>query len=74
MMIAVAVAASKQYDAMCPSKLSGVMLQIAGHVKPKTLRNHPLGPKPPKKKGYVCGTDARWHVSTARVPKERAVN
>jgi IS4 transposase len=74
MMMAVAVAAWRQYDAMCPSKLSGVLRQIAQHVKPKTLRKHPRGPKLPKKKGYVAGADARRHVSTARVLKEGAVN
>ena len=74
MMMAVAVAAWKQYDAMCPSKLSSVLREIAGHVKPKTLRKHPRGPKAPKKKGYVAGADARRHVSTARVLKEGAVN
>jgi IS4 transposase len=74
MMMAVAVAAWVQYDAMGPSTLSAVLLQIAGHVKPRTLRKHPRGPKAPKKKGYVSGAEACRHVSTARVLMEGAVN
>ena len=73
MMIAVAVAAWKQYDTMWASQLAQVLLQIAGHANPKTLRKHPRGPKLLKKKGYVPGADARRHVSTARVLKEGIV-
>jgi IS4 transposase len=73
MMMAVAVAAWEQYDAMGASQLTHVLLQIAAHAKPKTLRKHPRGPKLPKKKGYVDGAIARRHVSTARVLKEGVV-
>ena len=73
MMMAVAVAAWKQYDTMCASQLAQVLLQIAEHANPKTLRTHPRGPKLPKKKGYVPAADARRHVSTARVLKKGIV-
>jgi IS4 transposase len=73
MMMAVAVSAWEQYDAMGASQLTHVLLQIAAYAKPKTLRKHPRGPKLPKKKGYVDGAIARRHVSTARVLKEGAV-
>lgn len=73
MIMAVAVAAWKQYDTMCASQLAQVLLQITEHVNPKTLRKHPRGPKLPKKKGYVPGADARRHVSTARVLKKGKV-
>ena len=73
MMMAVMGAAWRQYDAMCASKLGHTLAEIAGHVKPKTLRKHPRGPKPPKKKSYVSGAEARRHVSTARVLKEGAI-
>jgi IS4 transposase len=73
MMMAVAVAAWEQYDAMEPWRLTRVLLEIAANAKPRTLRKHPRGPKPPKKKGYVSGAVARSHVSTARVLKEGAV-
>ena len=73
MMRAVTVAAWKQYDTMYASQLAQVLLQIAEHANPKTLRKHPRGPKLPKKKGYVPGADARRHVSTARVLKKGIV-
>jgi IS4 transposase len=73
MMMAVASAAWRRYDAMPASQLGRLLLEIASHVKPKTLRKHPRGPKLPKKKGYVSGPVARRHVSTARVLKEGAV-
>jgi hypothetical protein len=74
MMMAVAVAAWEQYDALSASRLGRVLRQIAAHANPMALRKHPRGPKPPKKKGYVPGAVARRHVSTARVLKEGIVN
>lgn len=74
MMMAVAVAAWEQYDAMSAARLGRVLLQIAAHANPKALRKHPRGPKPRKKKAYVSGAVARRHVSTARVLKEGVVN
>jgi IS4 transposase len=74
MMMAVAVAAWEQYDALSASRLGRVLRQIAAHANPMALRKHPRGPKPPKKKGYVSGAVARRHVSTARVLKEGIVN
>lgn len=51
-----------------------LLLRIAKYAKPKTLRKHPRGPKPPKKNDYVAGAIARHHVSTARVLKDWIVN
>lgn len=73
MMMAVVSTAWRKYDAMCPSNLGHTLVEIARHVKPKTLRKHPRGTKLSKKKGYVSGADARRHVSTARVLKEGAI-
>lgn len=73
MMMAVIAPAWKRYDVMCASELGQTLVEIARHVKPKTLRKHPRGPKLPKKKGYVSGADARRHVSTARVLKDGAI-
>lgn len=44
MMMAVAVAAWEQYDAMSAARLGLVLLQIAAHANPKALRKHPRGP------------------------------
>jgi len=74
MVMAVPTKAWRRYDAMCASKLSEVLLQIATYAKPKTLRKHPRGPKKTAKKGYVAGAVARRHVSTAKVLKDGAVN
>lgn len=74
MVMAVPTKAWRRYDAMCASKLSEILLEIAAYAKPKTLRKHPRGPKVAKKKGYVAGAVARRHVSTARVLKDGAVN
>lgn len=74
MMMAVAGAAWKQYDAMSAPQLADILLRMAAHANPATLRKHPRAPKQPKKKAYVCGAVARRHVSTARVLKEGRVN
>lgn len=73
MMMAVVATAWKRYDTMRASQLGDTLLELAAQAKPKTLRKHPRGPKPPKKKGYVPGAVARRHVSTARVLKEGAI-
>jgi IS4 transposase len=74
MMMAVAVAAWEYYDALTPVQLGWVLLRIAKYANPVTLRKHPRGPKPPKKKGYVAATIVRRHVSTARVLKNGSIN
>lgn len=74
MMMAVESGAWEAFDAMSPAQLVTLLLRIAGNAKPKALRKHPRGPKPPKKKGYVAGAVARRHVSTARVLKDGIVN
>ena len=74
MLMAVPPEAWDAYDAMSASQLAKLLLQIARHVKPKTLRKHPRGPKAPKQKGYVDGAAARRHVSTARVLKDGIVS
>lgn len=73
MMVAVAVAAWEQYDAMSAARLGQVLLHKEKYADPTTLRKHPRALKPPKKKGEVCGTVARRPVSTARVIKEGGV-
>lgn len=74
MMMAVQGSAWTSLDTKSPKPLAALLLRVAKHVKPRTLRKHPRGPKPIKKKGYVAGTVARRHVSTARVLKQGAVN
>jgi IS4 transposase len=74
MMMAVEPGAWVAYDAMSPSRLANLLLQIAKYVRPKTLRKHPRGPKQSKKKGYVSGALARKHVSTARVLRDGIVS
>ena len=74
MMMAVSPAAWKKYDAISAPQLSRVLLEIAAHAKPKTLRKSPRGPKPPTKKSRAPAAEARRHVSTARVLKEGIVN
>lgn len=74
MMMAVESRAWESCDAMSPVCLATLLLRIARYAKPKTLRKHPRGPKPPKKKGYVAAAVASRHVSTARVLKDGIVN
>lgn len=74
MMMAVETGAWEAYEAMPPARLAKLLLQIAGHARPKALRKHSRGPKSPKKKGYVAGAVARRHVSTVRVLKNGIIN
>lgn len=74
MMTAIVALAWQAYDALTAQQLGRVLLKIATHVDPMTLRKHPRGPKKPKKKGYVSGAVARRHVATAQVLKEGRVN
>lgn len=74
MMVAIAVAAWRAYDALTAQQLGRELMRIATHADPMALRKHPRGPKKPKKKEYVSGAVARRHVSTARVMKEGRVN
>ena len=67
MMVAVALTAWQAYDAMTPEQLAQTLLQIAGKADPRRLRKHARGPKVAKRKGYVSASEARKHVSTARV-------
>ena len=68
MMMAISLAAWKQYDVMDAQQLSRLLLEIAVHAKPKALRKSPRGPKLPKKLP-ASATDPRCHVSAARVLK-----
>ena len=74
MMVAIAVAAWRAYDALTAQQLGQRLMQIAAHADPVALRKHPRGLKPPNKKGYAPLAVARRHVSTARVIKEGRVN
>lgn len=74
MVVAVAGPAWKQYDALSAPQVGDVLLPVAANAYPATLRKHPRGPKPPKKKAYVFGAVARRDVSTARVLKVGRVN
>lgn len=70
MMMAVPVSGWRQYDAIGAPKLRRLLLEIAAHTNPKTLRKHPRGPKPAKKKTEVSPAERRGHVSTARALKD----
>jgi hypothetical protein len=74
MMVAIAVAAWRAYEALTAQQLGRMLMQIAAHADPVALRKHPRGPKPPNKKGYAPAAVARRHVSTARVIREGRVN
>jgi IS4 transposase len=74
MMVAIAVAAWRAYEALTAQQLGRMLMQIAAYADPVALRKHPRGPKPPNKKGYAPAAVARRHVSTARVIKEGRVN
>ncbi|MEC4717605.1 IS4 family transposase [Noviherbaspirillum sp. CPCC 100848] len=73
MVMAVIPIAWEPYDSMTAAQLAEVLLQIALHANPKSLRKHIRGPKPSAKKGYVSGAVARRHVATARVLKNGLV-
>lgn len=74
MMMATSAASWKKFDVMGAAQLSRVLLEIAVNARPKALRKSPRGPKPPKKKSCASATDARRHVSTARVLKGGSIN
>jgi IS4 transposase len=73
MVMAIMPTAWEPYDSMTAAQLAEVLLQIALHANPKSLRKHTRGPKPSAKKGYVSGAVARRHVATARVLKNGLV-
>ena len=54
-----------------PQQLACHLLRLAAHLRPKALATSKRAPKPIKPKGYVDGSIARSHVSTARVLKAR---
>lgn len=70
MMTATLTAAWQCYDTLNASQLRDLLLDIAAHARPKTLRKHPRGPKKPKKTPPVSLAEKRRHVSTARVLKD----
>lgn len=61
------------FEAMPPKQLAQTLLQMAGKADPRKLRKHVPGPKVARKKGYVSGSEARKHVSTARVLRDGRV-
>ena len=69
MVMAVIPTAWDPYDSMTADQLAEVLLQIALHANPKSLRKHTRGPKTSARKGYVSGAVARRQVATARVLK-----
>jgi IS4 transposase len=73
MVMAVMPTAWERYDSMTAAQMAEVLLQIALHANPKSLRKHPRGPKSSARMGYVSGTVARRHVATARVLKNGLV-
>jgi IS4 transposase len=50
-----------------PTALADRLLQLARNIDPRQVATSKRGPKAAKPKGYVDGTIARAHVSTARV-------
>jgi len=70
MMTATLTEAWQCYDLLTASQLRDLLLEIAAHARPKTLRKHPRGPKKPKTKPPVSLAEKRRHVSTARVLKD----
>jgi IS4 transposase len=67
MMVAVAACTWQAFEALTPKQLARTLLQIASKADVRQLCKHPRGPKAEKKKGYVSASQARKHVSTARV-------
>ena len=70
MLIAISVSVWSVFDDESPAALARTLLAIAAHVDPRTLRKHPRGPKPPKRKGYASKAAVRQHVATARVLRD----
>lgn len=56
---------------LSPPQLAQRLLELAARLKPKPLASSKRAPKPKAPKGYVDGSIARAHVSTARVLKAR---
>lgn len=52
-----------------PRWLCDKLLQLARHLRPKSLATSKRAPKTRQAKGHVDGSLARTHVSTARVLK-----
>lgn len=58
---------------LSPPQLAQRLLALAARLKPKPLTSSKRAPKPKVPKGYVDGSTARAHVTTAREPKARKV-
>jgi hypothetical protein len=63
----VAACTWQAFEVLTSKQLAEMLLQIASKADVRQLCKHPRGPKAEKKKGYVSATQARKHVSTARV-------
>ncbi|MGH8829752.1 MAG: transposase, partial [Polaromonas sp.] len=70
MLIALPAQTWEQWSGAEPSTIAKRLLELARHVAPKRVSTHKRGPKINKPKGYVDGTTARAHVSTARVLRQ----
>ena len=66
MLIALPLEQWPSYDGD-PTALADRLLQLARNIDPRQVATSKRGPKAAKPKGYVDGTIARAHVSTARV-------
>lgn len=55
------------FDDLPARKVAQLLIGLAKNVNPTRFRKHKRGPKKKTKKGYVAGTIASRHVSTARV-------
>lgn len=74
MMVITTASPWREFDSISAPQLSRMLLEIAVHAKPRTLRKNPSRLRPPKKKSNVPASEKRRHVSTARVLKEGRVN
>jgi hypothetical protein len=74
MLIAVAPQSWQPLEQLEPGQLGRQLLDMAARVDPRRFTRHPRGPKPPAKKSYVPSSQARRHVSTARVMAKQRID
>jgi IS4 transposase len=70
MLIALPASMWSSWSHADPGTTAQRLLELARGIDPKQLTTNKRGPKIAKPKGYVDGTTARAHVSTARVLKQ----
>ena len=70
MLIAIPPERWAKFDKLSPTALARMLVAVAAHLDPRTVRKHPRGPKKKVNPGYAPRATVQRHVSTARVLRD----